>query len=318
MEETPSSGVSYQNIVDQVDKNNAWSAQQAERQMDFQKKLFDQANEFNHNEAELNRAFQQESADRAMAFSSAENAINRDWQKMMSDTAHRREMADLKAAGLNPILAANNGASAGAGSAAMSAQAAGYGASSSAAPSGSKGDTDESGTMAIAGLLGKMLDNQVELEKMKTSAETARETADMYTAATRYSAELSAAVSDLMSQRSSEASHYASDRGAGASMYGSDLSYQAAMSDPMRILGSELSSVLNAFSDRGISAENGARFLTNGGLQSLNDNFISKAKSIINKVNNKVTEKPNVESTGAGSWWNNLWSKFYTGKPYKR
>lgn len=36
---------------------------------------------------------------------------NRDWQKMMSDTSHQREMKDLAAAGLNPILAAGGGAS---------------------------------------------------------------------------------------------------------------------------------------------------------------------------------------------------------------
>lgn len=285
-------GVSYKNLVDQVNQNNAWSAKQAERQMDFQKNLFDQANRFNHDEAVLNREFQQESADKAMAFSSAENEVNRNWQKMMSDTAHRREMADLKAAGLNPILAANNGASAGSGSAAMSAQAAGYGAASSSAPSGAKGDTDESGTMAIASLLGKMLDNNVEIEKMKTSAETARETADMYTAATRYSAELSAVISDIMSQRSSEASHYASDRGSAASMYGSELSYQAMMSDPMRILGSELGSVLNVLSQHGVSAESGTRFLASGGLQNLNDTLVSKARNIFDKINKKITGEP--------------------------
>lgn len=33
------------------------------------------------------------------------------WQKMMSDTAHQREVNDLRSAGLNPILSVNAGAS---------------------------------------------------------------------------------------------------------------------------------------------------------------------------------------------------------------
>lgn len=76
----------------------------------FSQSSANQAMWFEAQQAKLNRDFQQSSANAAMQFEADQAAINRNWQEQMSNTAYQRAVKDLKAAGLNPILAYSQGA----------------------------------------------------------------------------------------------------------------------------------------------------------------------------------------------------------------
>lgn len=189
--------------------NNAWSAGQAQ----------------------IQREWQEQQNAKAMAFNQNEAAKNRNWQEMLSNTAHQREVRDLMAAGLNPVLSAMNGNGASVGSGATA-----QGVTSQ----GAKGDTDTSANGAIANLLGSILSAQTQIEAANINAKTQEAVADKYTAmerivseisaeASRYGADISAAASRYGADKSASASRYHSDRSYDASRYGSDRSAAASI-----------------------------------------------------------------------------------------
>mgnify|MGYP000335405644 CR=1 FL=1 len=191
--------------------NNAASAEQARIQRDWQEVQNAKAMEFNANEA----------------------AKNRDWQAMMSNTAHQREMKDLMAAGLNPVLSAMNG-----NGAAVTSGATAQGVTSQ----GAKGETDTSTNGAIANLLGSILSAQTQLQAANINARTQEAVADKYTAMEQIVASIAAS----------------------ASRYGADMNYKIHQDFPSNIyqLGGSLLSGFSGFGGKG-SGGKGSGAVTN-------------------------------------------------------
>lgn len=112
----------------------------------------------------------------AQAYNSAEAAKNRDWQERLANSAHQREVSDLKKAGLNPVLSAGGqGATTGSGASASS-DAAGVDTSMvgaiidmASAQLNSATSLQQTAMQTQASIANNIRNNMVDLEKHFTS-----------------------------------------------------------------------------------------------------------------------------------------------------
>ena len=141
----------------------------------------------------------------AMQFNAQEAAKSRSWQEYMSNTAHQREIRDLKAAGLNPVLSAMGG-----NGAAVTSGATASGVTSA----GAKGEVDTSANAALVQVLGSILSAQTQLQTANVNARTQEAVADKYTA-----------MEKLVAQIGADASKYGAALGYAGSKYNANMHY---------------------------------------------------------------------------------------------
>lgn len=167
----------------------------------------DKINQLMQQNADLANKISAYSSAQQYAYNREEAQKTRDWQEAMSGTAHQREVRDLLAAGLNPVLSAQlGGASTPAGATA-----------SGSSYQGQKADVDTSLLPYMSSIIGSYLGYNSQQNVAQIQKETALETAKISSAASMYNA-----------NKSAQAAMFGAMEAASASRYGSDKSFESA------------------------------------------------------------------------------------------
>lgn len=162
---------------------------------------------------DYNNSWSAVQADKAMSFNRDEAEKNRKWQEYMSSTAHQREVKDLVAAGLNPVLSAMGGS--------------GAPVTSGATASGYAPSADTSLSSGLVQLFGALLSSQTQLANKALDAQTNLSVADKYTETSRAVAQLQSQTQLTTANISAMASRYAADVHADATKVAASISAAA-------------------------------------------------------------------------------------------
>lgn len=139
----------YDSATDQIAQENP-EMYAALQQQEFEQASAREAMNFNAEQAQINRDWQTNANKIAMEHESREAELNRQWVDQQRETAYQTAVSDLKAAGLNPILAASNGGAAVTSGSIASGVSSSGSAASGVSASASKASTDYTGSREFA------------------------------------------------------------------------------------------------------------------------------------------------------------------------